>query len=129
MFAAFSAANMDWLAFANKQPATSSLPIRCLLLACAVCLFLAGGIFCAESPRELFYLLLRFLPGDTVALLDSANKLLFSAVNHLKIIIRQLAPFFFSLSRILLPFSLNLIPIHDVLLWLSNSKDARSPAL
>src|ERR1700686_4684967 len=72
--------------------------------------------FSVNAVYELVSLLFCRIFRKPIALLDHSNKLLTFTIDHVEIIIGKLAPFFFDLSLVLLPFALNLIPVHNFLL-------------
>lgn len=57
-------------------------------------------------------LLLRFIPGNAVAFLQSSDQLISGAGDQVKIVVRQPAPFCSCRSSHLLPFSFNAVPVH-----------------
>ena len=63
-------------------------------------------------PIEIGYLPFRFFAGNSIALLNSTNKLIALSLDNLPIIVGQLAPFLLSLPDELLPVSLHLVRVH-----------------
>src|SRR5271168_1437718 len=72
----------------------------------------AVGIVIAEGAGEFFHLVLGFLPGDAVALLDDAHELIALAADHVEVIFGELAPLFLHFAGDLFPFPFDLIPVH-----------------
>src|SRR5580704_9941247 len=78
--------------------------------------FFFGCFFAAEGARKLIYLFLSFLFRNSVALLDFPDQLLSLAVDYGEIVVCEVSPLFLCFSRILFPFSFQLIPVHRSLL-------------
>src|SRR5579872_189388 len=102
--------------------------VNYLLAACSSRTFLVASFFsslfsgCFPVSRmqriyELIGLFFRGLFREPVMLLKFSNELLALAVNHVNVVIRELAPLFLDLAFYLFPFSFNLVPVHDVPPW------------
>src|SRR5579863_2002249 len=76
------------------------------------------------SARELIDLALGLFFRDAVALLNPADELITFSTDALEIVVGQLAPFFLRFSRGLLPFSFNLIPVHETSYGLRDTSSA-----
>src|ERR1700730_13875866 len=70
-----------------------------------------------QSGQEFIDLFLGGIFCKSVLLLKFSNELLALAINHVKIVIRKLAPFFLYLAFVRFPLPLNLIPFHEVPPW------------
>jgi hypothetical protein len=75
--------------------------------------------FAAEGTDKLVHLFLGFLLHYSVAFLNPPDQLIAPAVDDCQVVVRELSPLFFYLARILLSFSLQLIPVHRILLIFS----------
>src|SRR5438105_2960884 len=73
-----------------------------------------GGELKAANP--ILDLLLRFILGHAVALLDAAYELVLLPVDHLKVILGELAPLLSDLAGELLPIAFDPVPVHCLLL-------------
>jgi hypothetical protein len=65
------------------------------------------------SSLEVSYLTLCFFASKSVALLNSANKLITLSFDHLPIVVGQLTPLLLGLADELLPVSLHLVCVHS----------------
>jgi hypothetical protein len=74
-------------------------------------------IFRPQCLHKLVRLLLRGVFHVAVVMLNLSNELLAPAVDDVDIVIGELAPLFLDLAFVLLPFALNLIPVHDLPPW------------
>ena len=62
------------------------------------------------------HLLLGFVLGDTVALLNPPEQLLALAGDHVDVVVGELAPLFLDLARQLFPGAFDTIVVHGVVL-------------
>src|SRR5579863_3721619 len=65
-----------------------------------------------QALNELVGLLFGFVASNAVALLNFSDQLLPPAINHVKIVVGELAPLFFHLAFVLFPFPFHLVPVH-----------------
>ena len=65
-----------------------------------------------QRPGEALDLLFRFVLGDAVDFLDAAGEFFAAAVDHVKVVVRELAPLLANLARKLLPIPFDTIPVH-----------------
>jgi hypothetical protein len=70
------------------------------------------AIFFLQALHELVRLLLGDFLGDAVVFLNFSHELLAFSVDHIEIVIRELAPLFFDTPFRLFPLALNLVPVH-----------------
>jgi hypothetical protein len=76
----------------------------------------AATILLGAAPHPVIYLLFSFIFSNAVALLNFTHELLTVTFNHVVIVISEFTSLFLHVTFYLLPFTLNLIPIHSVLL-------------
>src|SRR5438552_14127724 len=98
----------------EKEPRRRLLVTDAPLAGLALPLSLYFLIFCISiNTIPLIHLLLSFILGDPISFLDLAHQLIFLSLNHIEIVVGQLAPSGLERTFHLLPFAFHSIGIHE----------------